>query len=156
MKAYYCINKRDVEFLYVPFALISYLPTISKDPVHIWDENILSKLTLDIKEGRLSKRNLEKKGWQIEEIDIPYRMVELFNDFCFRKKSDKKITNKANRIFNLARRLIDYEYEGSLSSSSDNHTPHAYKDSYDGMYDQEDYEQDWWKRGEEWEEGWDL
>lgn len=153
MKAYYCINRRDVEFLYVPNVLISFQSTLGNEPSHIWDVNDLSKVTLSLKEGRLSRKTLEDKGWQIEEIDIPNRMVELFTDFCFRGKSEKKIVNKANRIFNLARSCVDYEYEGSATESNEKH---GYRDSYDGMSDLEDYEQDWWKRGDDWNEGWDL
>jgi len=159
MKAYYCINKRDVEFLYVPFVLISFQSTLGNEPSHIWDVNDLSKVSLAVKDGRLSRKNLENKGWQVEEIDIPNRMVELFNDFCFRDKSEKKIVNKANRIFNLAQKQIDYEYEGSFRSfneTNENLENKSYRDSYDGMYDEEDYMDDWWKRGENWEEGWDL
>jgi len=145
MKAYYCISKRDREFLYIPFVLFSYCSADSIYVTHRWDKEILSKLTLMIREGKLTKNKLEDSQWSVEEIDIPDRIIEKFTDSCFRRKKEQRLITKADRIFNWVQDHMEYE-ENNHSNLKETKT---YRDSYDGMYDEEDYRNDWWKRGED-------
>lgn len=149
MKAYYCISPRDREFLYIPFVLFSYCSVNSATINHNWNEETLDKLTLILKERKITRKKLEGKEWEVEEVQISGKRIGNFVDSCFAGKPVDEILNKADKMFNLARDYI--EKEDDCCIADDNAT--VYRDSYDGMYDEEDYGDDWWKRGEdpEWE-----
>jgi hypothetical protein len=135
MQGYFCISSTGREFLYLPFNLLVYDSLKNNNLKFCWDPEILAKITLLLKEGKLNRERLEDRAWDIYEIDVPDKFVKKFRYLC-EKKNKKKCSNLASRIFNW----IEDNYD-SMGNA---------EDEADEMYeDYENYLDDWWLRGED-------
>ncbi len=149
MQGYFCISSTGREFLYLPFNLFGYNSLRSYDLNFLWEPDVLAKITLLLKEGKLSRERLEDKSWEIHEVDIPDKFVKKFRRLC-EKKSQKRCLNLASRIFSWIEDSYDSMEMGG--SSEDENCPD--KETWDSQedrdyYDYEDYQDDWWLRGED-------
>lgn len=139
MKGYYCVTASKKEFFYVPSVLFEVnCPLFSR---FYFNPSTLENLTLAVKEGRLSRERLEKKGWKVEEVGIPKEFIIDFINFSRRRHEQKKDT---------AIDIMRFMYE---SVKDKNRSIEGINNSFDDeYYDGEDYKANWWKRGETWNE----
>jgi len=160
MKAYYFISPTGSEFLYISSILLSYRHIKDYDPHHKFSPEILRNFKLAESNGRLSRYAFEKRGWDFEVMDISDKMVEDFMNSCFRRRSKRRLNNRASKIFDWAfshssialdNGLRDGdEYEDCEYDSTGKTVVHegGYEESLP-FDDYEDIADDWWNRGEE-------
>jgi hypothetical protein len=143
MISYFCISNTSREFLYVPFNLLAYNSIRCCDLNFHWDPDVLAKLTLLLKEGKLGRERLENLGWEIYDINIPDILIKKFRGFCQKCKSERKILNLASRIFNWAEDSYDIIEEGDFEKES------GYSQEDEDYNYYEDDLDNWWLRGED-------
>lgn len=113
----------------------------------------MSKLTLLLKEGKISQERLEAKCWEVKEVFINDNIVKSFVDACNRGRCKRRLDAKASRIF--SRVVSQFEMDERVaertrySSDENDAESDGYKDGYEHLYDEEDFMDDWWKRNED-------
>lgn len=119
MRAYYFIGPTGSEFLYIPLTLFSYRHIKDYDPRHNFAPEVLKKFDRAVLDGRINKYSLEKRDWKLEMMDIPDKMVNDFTNSCFRRRSKRRLNNRASMIFNWAFGHSKLAVESGLRDSDD-------------------------------------
>jgi hypothetical protein len=136
MRAYYGFTKKGNAFVYIPY----HLAGISLNMLNFrfrFDLSFLERLDKSLKNRKPDF--LEKIGWDTEEVEVNEHYLRAFREFLY-KYTKEKIKEKAYEITELVAGLAGNKRNRSLEKS------YEYMENY--PYDIEDYEDDWWKRGE--------
>lgn len=112
MRAWYGRDHRQRDFVYVEGILFG----LEGDEEFNWDydPDTLQGLALLIQKGAITKEDLEKKDWVIEEVNIPDEIGKRFIDFCSRKKTkhlDRVIEKKCYKLLHYVKGL---KYQSNL------------------------------------------
>lgn len=150
------ISPAGHEFLYVPNTLFSYRLLNDFDPKHNFSPNVLIKFGEAVRSGRVSKYSLEKREWDLEVINIPDKRISDFTNACFRKRSKRRLNNRATGIFNYAFLNSFLAVESGLREKDDvEYVSDERVMVHEGGYeetlpekDEEDIGEDWWSRGD--------
>ncbi|MDD5193026.1 MAG: hypothetical protein PHF67_00400 [Candidatus Nanoarchaeia archaeon] len=135
MRGYFCESNTGRYFLYVPFNLFAY-DSLTRNEVNFrFDPSFLARMTLLLKEGKISREILEERNWDVYVVDIPDKRLKKLRKLCSKGKKMEKILKVSESIF----RYCEDEFDEVNELES------ACEDEYD---DVEDYTDDWWKRGD--------
>jgi len=121
----------DMDLFFIPWVLVGRETFDGMKYYH--SPRVLEELVLAIKDGRIDKIQLDWKGWEVREFDIPDIYVRSFIDACSKKgkKNNRRIEKFSEEIYETILSLV--EEVGYI----------------DDDYDEEDYADDWWKRGDD-------
>ena len=130
MKCFY-FSKEGKEIYYIPSVLVS---TICRGEVdHLYHPNLLETMNLSIINGKITRNSLEERNWEVWEVDVPDNTIRKFAN-AFSNPDEDVLKVKCDRF-------LSYVLERFQNIIHDNE-------------DDEDYKDDWWKRGESWSERW--
>lgn len=159
MNGYYCISDNGNEFLYVPLTLFSYCSNNVKRkktrPKHRFDIRTLSKIASAMEHEKITRDRLMDLEWLVCDVNIPDKFVKRLRYLCSQPESDEKESRAisvANKMLMVARYWEEY-YENALKKEIVHEG--GYKEIVPAE-DEEDKQMDWWKRGESWDEDWNL
>jgi hypothetical protein len=154
MRAYYWRKEGNKEFYLVPGVLFGYDTHGKINP--LYEPRILENLCIAFRNNRLNKAVLQRKGFEFYSADIPDRLVKRFVQSCLNlemeiemnKRNLDKVLKLADLVFN---KILDKSLpivESGENRESDN-PPEVYRDSYYVGYSINDYDDEWYLRGEE-------
>ncbi|MFA5856484.1 MAG: hypothetical protein WC867_03935 [Candidatus Pacearchaeota archaeon] len=150
MKAYYWRKEGKKEFYLVPHVLFGYDTNGKINP--LYDLNILENLSIALYSNRFNQDLLERKGFEFYSVDIPNRLVKRFIQACSKLELEiQKDKNSLDNVLKLADLVFNKILDKSLpiGEIEEENNSHPYRDSYYEGYSINDYEDEWYLRGEE-------
>ncbi len=106
MIGYYCLTGQGDGLFLIPWVLAG---RESRGKMRYYHKpNLLEELTLALKDGRMNRFNLEGKGWEVKEFDIPEIYIKSFIEVCSTAKK-KKIEKYAEEIYGAVLGLVEDE-----------------------------------------------
>ena len=115
MIGYYCLSPTGRDFFYLPHNLFVYTNSRTPEVNYKFEPEVLKRINSAIVDGRLNRKRLEDREWDIHEVEVPDRLLDRFRRVCFHNSNPQKWLKVALDIFNFVEdnyiTLIEGDYD---------------------------------------------